>query len=327
MSKTVVVALGGNAFTRAGQVGTYEEQSLNATAMARTILAIRSGGWNVVVVHGNGPQVGNLAIQQEEGGELVPAQPLFVLDAMTQGEIGSLISLALQSGSKEVPVAVLITHVVVSAEDQAFASPTKPIGPFFDRVRAGELANERGWQVAQDSGRGFRRVVASPYPLAMVETAAIKTLVSTGTVVVAGGGGGVPVLVDGTGVRGVEAVIDKDHVAGRLAASLAAQALVFVTDVSELMLDFGLPSQRALGEIDVAAAERHQRDGQFPPGSMGPKVHAATRFLRSGGEVAVITTPDLAANTLDPTGRAAQEAGARIGTRIVATRRATRVAG
>jgi carbamate kinase len=325
MPKTVVVALGGNAFTRAGQAGTYEEQSHNATAMAATVLAIRSDGWNVVVVHGNGPQVGNLAIQQEEGRELIPAQPLFTLDAMTQGEIGSLISLALQSAAAGVSVAALITHVVVSAEDPAFASPAKPIGPFFDRARAGELAAERGWDVAEDAGRGFRRVVASPRPVSVVETAAIKTLASAGTVVVAGGGGGVPVVADSAGLRGVEAVIDKDYVAGRLAASLAAQAIVFVTDVSELMLDFGLPSQRALGEIDVIAAERHQSDGQFPAGSMGPKVQAATQFLRSGGEVAVITTPDLAARTLDPMGKTAQAAGnARIGTRIVSS--ATRVA-
>lgn len=328
MPKTAVVALGGNAFTRAGQAGTYREQSDNALAMARTVLSIRSQGWSVVVVHGNGPQVGNLAIQQEEGRELVPAQPLFALDAMTQGEIGSLISLALQASATEISVAALITHVVVSAEDPAFASPSKPIGPFFDSAQAGELATERGWDVADDAGRGFRRVVASPRPEAVVEAAAIKTLVNAGTVVVAGGGGGVPVVLEGTGLRGVEAVIDKDYVAGRLAASLRAQALVFVTDVAELMLDYGLPSQRGLSEIDVVTAERHQRGGHFPPGSMGPKVEAATQFVRSGGEVAVITTPELAAQALGPTeGTARDGGGPGVGTRIVAARHANQVAG
>jgi carbamate kinase len=327
MSKTAVVALGGNAFTRAGQTGTYEEQSDNALTMARCVLAIRRAGWDVVIVHGNGPQVGNLSIQQEEGRRLVPMQPLFSLGAMTQGEIGSLISLALRASDVDVAVAALITHVIVSPEDPAFGVPAKPIGPFFTAERASDLAAERGWVVGDDSGRGFRRVVASPQPIEVIETAAIKSLVSSGTLVIAGGGGGVPVVPGNAGLRGTEAVIDKDHVAGQLAASLAAQALVFVTDVPRLMLDFGRPAERALGEIDLASAERYQRDGQFPAGSMGPKVRAATRFLRSGGEVAVITTPELAARTVEPTGDAAQNGrGNGMGTRIVAACQAARVA-
>lgn len=327
MPKTAVVALGGNAFTRAGQTGTYEEQSRNAMTMARTVLAIRRSGWNVVIVHGNGPQVGNLAIQQEEGRRLVPAQPLFSLGAMTQGEIGSLISLALRAGETDVAVAVLITHVVVSPDDPAFASPAKPIGPFFTTARASELAAERGWTVGEDSGRGFRRMVASPHPIEVVEAAAIKSLATSGTIVVAGGGGGVPVVPGSAGLLGIDAVIDKDYVAGQLAASLAAQALVFVTDVPRLMLDFGRPTERALDEIDVTAAERHQRDGQFPAGSMGPKVHAATQFLRSGGELAVISTAEFAARTLEPTGAATKNgSGIQSGTRIVASRRVARAA-
>src|SRR6185437_13161120 len=168
MPKTVVVALGGNAFTRAGQTGTYEEQHSNALTMARSVLSIRRGGWNVVIVHGNGPQVGNLSIQQEEARRLVPIQPLFSLGAMTQGEIGSLISLALRAIDADVTVAALITHVVVSPDDPAFGAPTKPIGPFFTRERASELAAEHGWVVGPDSGRGFRRMVASPQPVELV---------------------------------------------------------------------------------------------------------------------------------------------------------------
>lgn len=325
MPKTAVVALGGNAFTRAGQTGTYQGQSDNALAMARTVSAIRSSGWNVVIVHGNGPQVGNLALQQEEGRRLVPAQPLFSLGAMTQGEIGSMISLALHADEDDIAVAALVTHVVVSPDDPAFASPTKPIGPFFTSTRAGELAAERGWTVADDSGRGFRRVVASPKPIGVVETAAITSLLASGAVVIAGGGGGVPVVADGIGLRGVEAVIDKDHVAGLLAVSLAAQALVFVTDVPRLMLDFGQPTERPLDEIDVGEAELQLRAGQFPDGSMGPKVHAATQFLRSGGDVAVISTAELTARTLWAT---CSEPGdyhtAPIGTRIFAAPRTAR---
>ena len=328
MPKTAVVALGGNAFTRAGQTGTYEEQSRNALAMARSVLAIRRAGWNVVIVHGNGPQVGNLAIQQEEGRGLVPAQPLFSLGAMTQGEIGSLIELALHAGESDVAVAALITHVVVSPEDPAFGSPAKPIGPFFTGTQADELAAERGWTVGDDSGRGFRRLVPSPHPIEVVETAAIKLLVAAGTIVIAGGGGGVPVASGSAGLHGIEAVIDKDYVAVQLATSLAAEALVFVTDVPRLMLDFGLPTARALDEIDVATAEGYQRDGQFPAGSMGPKVSAATQFLRSGGELAVISTAEFAAGTLEPNDDATLNGGggAGRGTRIVATRRAARVA-
>jgi len=321
MPKTAVVALGGNALTRAGQTGTYDEQSDNAVTMARAVMGLRRSGWRVVIVHGNGPQVGNLAIQHEEGRRLVPAQPLFSLGAMTQGQIGSLISLALRAEQIDLPVAAVVTHVVVSPDDPAFARPSKPIGPFFTKARASELAAKRGWTVDDDSGRGFRRRVASPRPVTIVETPAIEALVASGSIVIAAGGGGVPVVPGDTGLRGVEAVIDKDYVAGQLASALGAQALVFVTDVPRLMIDFGDPTERALAEIDVDAAERYQQDGQFPPGSMGPKVDAATRFLRSGGDVAVISTAALAPVTLDSTDAGE---GSGTGTRIVAARRAAR---
>jgi carbamate kinase len=324
MPKIAVIALGGNAFTRSGQTGTYEQQRRNALAMARSVLAIRRAGWNVVLVHGNGPQVGNLAIQQEEGRHLVPAQPLFSLGAMTQGEIGSLICLALRALDADLAAVALITHVVVAPDDPAFGAPTKPIGPFFSHARAAELAEGRDWSVAEDSGRGFRRLVPSPRPVEIVEATAVKSLVSGGTVVIAGGGGGVPVARRRAGLAGVEAVIDKDYVAGQLATALAAQALVFVTDVRRLMLDFGQSTERALDELDVATAERYQRDGHFPAGSMGPKVDAATQFLRSGGELAVISTAQSAALTLDPPGdTTGSDEG--IGTRIMATRRTARI--
>ena len=327
MPKSAVVALGGNAFTREGETGSTEEQSRNAISMARTVATIRRAGWNVVLVHGNGPQIGNLAIQQEEGAILVPPQPLFVLGAMTQGEMGSLISLALREVAPDLRVAALITHVVVSAEDPAFASPTKPIGPFFTHAQAGVLATERGWTVIEDSGRGFRRVVPSPRPLEVVETTAIRALIAANTIVVAGGGGGVPVVADGAALRGAEAVIDKDYVASQLATALEAEALVLVTGVAQVLLDFGRPTQRPLAEIDVGEAEWHQRDGHFAAGSMGPKVQAATEFVRSGGEVAVITTPELALATLgSPEARhdKRRPPTTQLGTRIVAMPAQTR---
>ena len=310
MTRTAVVALGGNAFTQAGQAGSHREQYDNAVAMANTVANVRAAGWNVVLVHGNGPQVGNLAIQQEEGLGLVPGQPLFALDAMTQGQLGSLISLAMHAVDPKAAVVALVTHAVVSREDPAFADPTKPIGPFFTRERADELTAERGWVVAEDAGRGFRRVVASPRPVDVVESAAIATLVASGTIVIAGGGGGVPVVDDGGALVGVEAVIDKDYMAAHLATELGAEALVLVTGVPRVMLDFGRPTARAIDQVDVDEAERYQAEGQFPEGSMGPKIRAATQFLRTGGSIAVITSPDLVAASL------LQTEGS--GTRIVA---------
>lgn len=309
MPRTAVLALGGNAFTRADQNGSYDEQEGNALEMARTLVAVRAAGWNVVVVHGNGPQVGNLSIQQEEGRALVPAQPLFSLGAMTQGELGSLICLAINRVAPDLPTCALVTHVVVDAADPAFERPTKPIGPFFTAERAASLAASRGWTVAEDAGRGFRRVVASPRPVEIHEARAVRQLADAGTVVVAGGGGGVPVVRTSGTLSGIDAVIDKDYVAARLAHELSAAALVLVTGVPEVRLDFGTDRDRPLHHADVRQMDEYLSQGQFPPGSMAPKVRAASEFLTSGGELAVITDPE---NVL-----AALEGGHGVGTRIL----------
>ncbi|MFC5996318.1 carbamate kinase [Pseudonocardia hispaniensis] len=316
MSRTAIVALGGNAFTREDQQGTYAEQAHNARAMAQTVHALRRTGWNVVVVHGNGPQVGNLAIQQEEGSALVPPQPLSALGAMTQGQLGSLIAMSLhQTAPRDgIEVATVVTHIAVSLDDPAFADPRKPIGPFFPADTVAELAETRGWSMTEDAGRGYRRVVASPEPQTIVEARTIRTLVESGVVVVAAGGGGVPVVDDGHGYTGVDAVVDKDYAAQQLATQLGAEALVLVTGVAHVALDFGTPRQRTITEIDVDEAERHLHDGQFPEGSMGPKVRAAIRFLRKGGRTVVITTPEYAAAALRDT----PGIDGRVGTRIVA---------
>jgi carbamate kinase len=302
MPRTAVIALGGNAFTRAGQQGTYDEQLANARAMAQTIASVRAAGWGVVVVHGNGPQIGNLAIQNEEGRAIVPAQPLFSLDAMTQGELGSLICLAVHEVDPDVEVCALVTHVVVDQHDPAFTHPTKPIGPFFTPERAAELAAERDWVVTEDSGRGYRRVVASPRPTRIVESPAVRRLADAGTVVVAGGGGGVPVVESGGVLSGADAVIDKDYVAAQLAHELAADALVLVTGVEHILLDFGRPTQRPLLEVDTRELGSQLLAGQFAEGSMAPKVRAACQFLQAGGTVAVVTTPELVTASLDGSG-------------------------
>jgi len=316
MSRTAVVALGGNAFTREDQRGSYAEQAHNARAMAQAVHALRRTGWQVVLVHGNGPQVGNLAIQQEEGADLVPALPLSALGAMTQGQLGSLITMSLhQTAHRErLEVATVVTHVEVSLDDPAFSAPAKPIGPFFAAAEATTMTETRGWTMAQDAGRGFRRVVPSPEPRSIVEAATIRRLVADGVIVVAAGGGGVPVVDDGHGFTGVDAVIDKDYAAQQLANQLGAEALVLVTGVAHVALDFGTPRQRLIREIDVDEADRHLADGQFPEGSMGPKVRAGIRFLRRGGSRVVITTPDYAASAL----RDVPGLDGRMGTRIIA---------
>lgn len=305
MQRTAVVALGGNALIREGQGGTQEEQYSNAIDMAKSVRSLLRQGWKIIIVHGNGPQVGNLAIQHEEGAKLVPAQPLFALGAMTQGALGSLISLALHEicGNECSGVVSVITHVVVDKDDPAFAKPTKPIGPFFTEEEANKFTADRGWTMAPDAGRGFRRVVASPEPKATLEAEAIAQLTQGGNIVVAAGGGGIPVMQKDGIYRGIDAVVDKDFAAERIAHAANADVLVMVTGVPTVMLDFGKPTQRAVEKMSLSEARQHLDDGQFPPGSMGPKMEAAMKFVggtESGNvaRLAVITTPELVYATL-----------------------------
>ncbi|MGE3285047.1 MAG: carbamate kinase [Pseudonocardia sp.] len=297
MARTAVVALGGNAIIRAGQAGTSQEQTTNARTMAAAVTSLRADGWRVVLVHGNGPQVGNIAIQQEEAAHRVPELPLFWQNAMTVGQLGSLITLALR-GAGATDVAALVTHVLVDPQDPAFGRPTKPIGPFMTEEEARQHAAQRGWTVGEDAGRGWRRIVPSPVPIGIVELEAVRSLVAQDLVVIAGGGGGLPVVTDVDGWSGLDAVVDKDLTAQVLANALDADALVLVTDVERVMLDFGTPGARPVDRMTVAEAEQHAADGQFPPGSMGPKMNAAVRFVRGGGRTAVITNATLAAATL-----------------------------
>jgi carbamate kinase len=236
---------------------------------------------------------------------------------MTQGELGSVIACAIDLLRGPGTAAALVTHVTVDPADPAFQSPSKPIGPFFERSEAQQLAASRGWVVRPDSGRGYRRVVASPEPTGVIEIDALRALVSAGHLVIAAGGGGIPVadagprgaIVDaGTCGAIVDAVIDKDRAAGLIARLLGAQALLLVTAVDRVMLDYGTPKQSELGTITAAEAARYLDDGQFPPGSMGPKIESALRFLADGGELAVVTSPGLLAATL--------AGGQRSGTRI-----------
>ena len=297
MTKTAVVALGGNALILPGQAGTSAELMANAASMAACVNEVIEAGWRVVIVHGNGPQVGNLALQQEAT-PLAPAQPLPALGAMTQGQLGSVLARSIDALRGHGTAAALITHVTVDRADPAFLAPTKPIGPFFDRARAEQLAAERGWAIRPDAGRGYRRVVASPEPTGIVEIGAIRALVDAGLLVIAAGGGGIP-LTGGPACREfADAVIDKDRAARLLATILGAQALLLVTAVDRVMLDFGTPRQSGLATVTTEEAARHLAEGQFPAGSMGPKIEAALQFLAAGGDLAVITSPRLLARSL-----------------------------
>jgi carbamate kinase len=288
----VVLAFGGNALTREGQAGTFEQQSENARAMGALAVDLLDAGFRVVVTHGNGPQVGNLAVQQEEGQRLVPAQPLFTLGAMTQGQIGHILALSLRNlyPRRALSVVSVVTHVLVDPADPAFQHPTKPIGPFFGEEQAKALARERGWQVVEDAGRGYRRVVPSPEPRAILEADAIQQLVEAGHIVIAAGGGGIPVIKEGKTLAGVDTVIDKDFAAERLAISVKAHALVLITGVDRVVVNFRTPQESPIDTMTVEEAQGHLNDGQFPPGSMGPKVTAAIRFVRDGGNVGIITS-------------------------------------
>jgi carbamate kinase len=316
MARTAVIAIGGNALTRHSERGTAEEIAANAEVMARAVGAVVDSGWRVVVVHGNGPQVGSLAIQQEEALALVPGQPLALLTAMTQGQLGSVLVRAIDGVLGLGAATAVVTHVLVDPADPAFALPTKPIGPFVDAAVAEGLARERGWTLADDAGRGHRRVVPSPRPTGLVEGAGVRALLEAGQIVVAGGGGGVPVCERTASRPGadpgldavLDAVVDKDATAAVIATDLGAQALLLVTAVDAVLVDFGTPRERPIRNLEVGEAERLLAQGQFPPGSMGPKVAAAARFIRSGGRVATITSAPLLAATL----AGAPDAGTRI---------------
>jgi carbamate kinase len=290
-----VVALGGNALVREGESGTVAEQRANLREHCAALVPLLDGP--LVVTHGNGPQVGAALLRSERAADEAPPLPLWLAVAQTQAEIGSLIGLELGALTDRA-VAALVTHVRVDEDDPAFAEPTKPIGPFYSREQAERLEGERGWRLAEDAGRGWRRVVPSPRPRAVVELEAVRRLLDDGVVAVACGGGGIPVVERSGRLDGVDAVIDKDLAAQRLASALGVEALALVTSVPAVQLGHGTPRQHDLHQLAVDDAERYLAEGQFAAGSMGPKVAAAIRFIREGGEAVAITTPALLASTM-----------------------------
>jgi carbamate kinase len=284
----IVVAIGGNALIQAGEEGGWDDQLTNARVIAEEVVALREAGHGLVLTHGNGPQVGALALQHHLGEAEVPALPLDALTAMTQGQIGYLLETAIAQVDAAVPTAVLLTRVVVDPDDPAFATPTKPVGPFYDGEHARRLALERRWTVAADAGRGWRRVVPSPRPREVLGASHVRALLERGAVVIAAGGGGIPVSPDRVGLPGV---VDKDRCSAELAAAIGADLLVLLTGVPRVALDFGTRWQRELERITVSDALRALEEGEFPAGSMGPKIESAGRFVEAGSGRAVITSP------------------------------------
>lgn len=292
--RTVVVAIGGNALVRKNQRGTFAEQLANVQESVDTLASLIGQGYRLIITHGNGPQVGNLYLRGETADAPVTAMPLDVCGAETQGQIGYVIETALVNTLRrmglDVPVVTVITRVEVSPGDPGFAAPAKPVGPFYTKGELEKKLAEKPFPYVEDSGRGYRRVVPSPEPVAIVQERTIRDLSESGTVVIAGGGGGIPVIRTADGLyTGVEAVIDKDKTSALLAARVKADFLLILTGVEKIAVNFGKPGMRQLDRMTVSEAAAHMAEGQFPPGSMGPKVDAAMRFAANSNKTAVIT--------------------------------------
>lgn len=299
-----VISLGGNAILRRGERGTIEEQFSHATACMRQVSRMLKEGHKVIITHGNGPIVGNIVIRNEAAKNTIPPMPLYICDADSEGGIGFMIQQTLYNQLKLIhhvrDVVTIITQVVVDENDPAFKTLTKPIGPYYTDKEADLLERTKGWRLIEDSGRGFRRVVPSPKPLRIVEKDVIKRLALEGIIVIAVGGGGVPVieLPDGN-LKGIDAVIDKDLATSVLAREVTAGRFINLTQVDMVYLNYGKKGQKGLRDISLGEIKNYYKEGHFPPGSMGPKIEAAIEFLEGGGKEVIITQPELIEYAMD----------------------------
>ena len=298
MKKLAIVSIGGNALIRRGEKGTIEEQTEHMNAATASIARVFEMGYSVVLTHGNGPIVGFIVIQNEAAKDTIPPMPLYICDAESEGGVGFVIQQALYNRLKKIEmirdVVTVVTQVVVDREDPAFSNPTKPIGPFYTKDEAELLIREKRWVIREDSNRGYRRVVPSPIPLRVVEAAVVNMLAEKGVIVIAAGGGGIPVIEhqDGT-LEGIDAVIDKDLATSCLAREIGAELLIILTQVDRAYINFGKTTQKGLDRMTLEEARKYLKEGEFAPGSMGPKIEAAIEFLEAGGRDVIITTPEL----------------------------------
>ncbi len=293
--KIALIAFGGNALLPKPKQGLQGEQIKLAEKAARLMIHVVQRGYDLIIVHGNGPQVGNLLIQMEESLNKVPPFSLDICNAMTEGSIGFMLEKAiineLRKKSVDKEVATLITQVIVDKEDPAFMAPSKPVGPFYSKHQAKMLTREKKWIMKEDAGRGFRKVVPSPRPIDIVPKHVMSELLSSGKIVIAAGGGGIPVIINGSGLfQGVEAVIDKDYTSSLIARETRTDLFIILTNVPQVYLNFGTPREKPILEMTVDEAKEHLAKEQFPPGSMGPKIEAAVDYIERGGKEVLITS-------------------------------------
>ncbi len=303
MKEKIIVALGGNAITGAHERGDIHQQFANTRRSMIGVIEILKQDYEMVITHGNGPQVGNALIRIEESRHVVPTLPLGIVVADLEGGMGYMIQQCLENKLYDMKVrkdvVTILTQVLVKKDDPAIKNPTKFVGPFYNKEDVETLRKHRGWIMREDKGRGYRRVVASPKPIGIVEKNTIKHLVEMGIVVIAAGGGGIPVYVDDNGwLEGVDGVIDKDLASAVLGNEIGAKKLIILTAIDRVAINFNEPNQQFLDKLNVKEAERLMAQGQFPAGSMGPKVQAAINFIKGGGEEVIITSIDNAEKAL-----------------------------
>jgi carbamate kinase len=296
MEKTAVVAIGGNSLIKDKYHQTVQDQMKGVIETCKHIADMIEKGWNIVVTHGNGPQVGFILLRSELASHVLHTVPLDFCGADSQGAIGYMIQQCLYNEFRQRKVkkltAALVTQTLVDRLDPAFENPTKPVGPFYDKQKAEEHRIKRGWSMIEDAGRGWRRTVPSPRPLRIIEQEIIKTLLYQGFAVIAAGGGGIPVVEEYGNLRGVEAVIDKDYASALLAVGLKVQLFLICTAIDRVAINFGKPNQRFLDRMTLSEARKYFEEGHFPPGNMGPKIEGIITFLENGGKKAIITNPE-----------------------------------
>jgi carbamate kinase len=300
----VLIALGGNALLQAGEIGSAEVQIKHVQDSVPRFIELIDAGYRIAITHGNGPQVGDILLRNEMCRDTLPSMPLDVCGAQSQGQIGYMIQRELYNGlahaKKNIPVACVLTQVLVNSHDPAFKNPTKPIGPFYTEDQAKHLQKEKNWTMVYQQNKGHRRVVPSPEPIDIIEGEEIKTLIDNDMIIISCGGGGIPVIRDEYGaLKGVEAVIDKDRTAAVLAKKIGAQILMILSDVDQVAINFGKPNQKNLDKISLEEAKKYIAEGQFGKGSMQPKVEAACQFVKQGGKRAIITSLEKCKLALD----------------------------